>query len=51
LAVYSWGVPGDYTVVVTATNCAGLADVTGTLGVTVTPKKYYVYLPIVVRKQ
>ena len=51
LAVYSWGVPGAYTVVVTATNCAGLAEVTGTLGVTVTPKKYYVYLPIVVRKQ
>ena len=51
LAVYSWSVPGDYTVVVTATSCAGLAEVTGTLGVTVAQKKYYVYLPIVVRKQ
>jgi len=48
-AVYSWTVPGDYTVVVTATNCAGLAEVTGTLSVTVVAPKYYIYLPIVVR--
>jgi hypothetical protein len=48
-AVYSWAVPGDYTVVVTATNCAGLAEVTGTLGVTVVPLRFY--LPIVVKKE
>jgi len=50
-AVYSWTIPGDYTVLVTATNCAGLAEVTGTLGVTVAPQTYYIYLPIVVRNE
>jgi hypothetical protein len=50
-AVYSWAIPGDYTVVVTATNCGGLAEVTGTLGVTVAPQMHYVYLPIVVRNE
>jgi len=50
-AVYSWAIPGDYTVVVTATNCAGLAEVTGTLGVTVAAQMHYVYLPIVVRNE
>jgi len=50
-ATYSWTIPGDYTVVVTATNCAGLAEVTGTLGVMVAPQKHYVYLPIVVKNE
>jgi len=48
-AVYGWIIPGNYTVVVTATNCAGPAEVTGTLGVTVAPFRFY--LPLVVRKE
>lgn len=49
-AVYSWTEPGDYTVVVTATNCTD-SIVTGTLGVTVVSPKYLIYLPLVVRNE
>ena len=49
-ATYSWAEPGDYTVVVTATNCTD-SVVTGTLDVTVVSPKYYIYLPVVVRDE
>ncbi|MBN1138052.1 MAG: hypothetical protein JXM73_15800 [Anaerolineae bacterium] len=50
-AVYSWTIPGDYTVVVTATNCGGMTMVTDTLGVTVAPQMHYVYLPVVLKNE
>ena len=50
-AVYSWTIPGDYTVVVTATNCAGLAEVTDNLDVMVASPIYNIYLPIVVKNE
>lgn len=46
---YSWNLPGDYTVVVTATNCAGTSLVRGTLGVTVPQPLIYSYLPLVLK--
>jgi subtilisin family serine protease len=48
---YNWPEPGDYTVMVTATNCAGTSVVTDTLDVTVTQPMHYVYLPIVVKNR
>ncbi|MBN1177691.1 MAG: hypothetical protein JXD18_00645, partial [Anaerolineae bacterium] len=48
-AVYSWAAPGDYSVVVTVTNCLGTAVVTDTLAVHVRAARSYVYLPVVLR--
>jgi hypothetical protein len=48
---YSWTVPGDYTIVVTGTNCVGTGVVTGTLPVAVAEPMFYVYLPVVVKDQ
>jgi hypothetical protein len=47
-AVYSWTAPGDYTLVVTGTNCGGL-PVTGTLDVSVSQPVRHIYLPLVVK--
>lgn len=47
-AVYSWTVSGDYTLVVTGTNCGGL-PVTGTWDVSVSQPMRYVYLPLIVK--
>jgi PKD repeat protein len=49
--VYSWTVPGDYTIVVTGTNCGGTGGVTGTLQVAVSEPMHYIYLPMVVRNR
>jgi hypothetical protein len=49
-AVYSWTVAGDYTLVVTGTNCSGV-PVTGTFAVSVSQSMRYVYLPLVVKNQ
>jgi hypothetical protein len=48
---YSWTVPGDYTIFVTGTNCAGTGVVTGTLPVAVAEPMFYVYLPVVVKNR
>jgi hypothetical protein len=45
---YSWPEPGDYTIVVTVTNCDG-AVVTDTLEVAVTQPMYTIYLPIIAK--
>ena len=46
-AVHTYTLPGDYTVVLTATNCGGTAVTTQT--VTVAPLIWKVYLPVVVK--
>lgn len=50
VAVYSWTVPGSYTVVVTATGCMDVA-VVDHFAVLVSQPMHYVYLPLVVRDQ
>jgi CSLREA domain-containing protein len=46
-AVYSWTLPGSYTLTVTATNPCG--EIYGVFPVTVGRKLYRIYLPLVVR--
>jgi subtilisin family serine protease len=49
ITAYGWATTGTYTIVVTATNCAGWT-VTDTLGVGVLPVRVTLYLPVIFKK-